>query len=374
MKQQKTNEPYEALRGAFSMQPERKQALEQEIRKRAALRHTEQQTAAETESDFRTEKNPKRFGGYWLAVRLIPLTACFVLAVAGVMFLRHEWKLTAETDLSSMSDLEEQLTLPVTTAATTVSEPQTDTGTSARTTVSRAASTVTTQTDAQTTSSAPETTTVTETETTAAETETTPEITKTTALTTTTVSEVTTVTTSAAAFTTATTETETETQPVQTEPETQTESAAEQDDAKLQITVGNYTAEAGETLNITVKTSQAFECAGLQYALHLKTNDGAEQPVFSAYESDLTEILAEAGESLVTNIFGQECIFTFGSANEFSIPKDAVLISLTLTIPEDAPAGTVYKIAAEKTECKIVNQNLDELEDIVYADGSITVA
>ena len=127
MKQQKPDDTalYRKLRGAFEMTPEQKKRVEQEIMRRAAAPKTV--TVQTVQVDYADAETAERKlpGGYWFALRAIPLAACLVLVCAGAFFLHRGLKDPAEpvTQQSSLS-VEEQVTLPATeqpeTALTTV--------------------------------------------------------------------------------------------------------------------------------------------------------------------------------------------------------------------------------------------------------------
>ena len=379
MKQQKHDDTalYRELRGAFEMSPGQKKRVEQEIRRRAAAEKTVTvQTAddgfAETDAGTRSI-----FGGYWYAVRMIPLAACLVLVCAGAFFLHRGLTDPADSGAQQSSiAVEEQITLPetepalsiVTTAGTAASAQtggiQTDEQTAAQSQASAVGSRTTAAQTAAETQAASKTTTVKAdvTEHTTAETAAQTTTAQTTTTQTTTAQTTTTQTTTAQTTTTQTTTTQTttvQTTTVQTTTENEPEWRKVSFPEEANIVIRSAEGAPGDLVKIEVVAAADFTAAGLQLDFCMEQNPCDIGPYPVGINADqLDAILKPNGDNTVLNYFedDMEFLMTFGLGRDVGIPAGTVLLTVEFRIPKDMQTNQRYLfMPAENGKCKMVS-------------------
>lgn len=352
MKQQNGHEErpeiYRQLQGKFQMQPEQMQRLAARLNIRASaaapaeepVRRPETMPAASQNADTAEEKpirQNKTFGGYWFAARALPLAACLTLAVAGAFWLYGSFRQpenVLDAGSSDVSDYVAEQTAPaltaetsVTTAGTTVTAAQTTaSGTAAQTEITR---TETVRTEPVTQTAAAQTDPVQTEDQQGAVTEIRPQ---TQAPAEQTAKPVTT----AAPVTTAVQTTVTQTQ---TEAVTQQPAEPEIPD-DVNIYMADCTGRAGETVEIPVIFAKETSFAGIQCEYQFIPQNGIVPEIILA-ETDIT------GSTL--HCIGNLVILAYGESEKQTFSGGVRVMLLTVQIPEDAPAGTVWTMENIKT-------------------------
>ena len=352
MKQQNGHEErpeiYRQLQGKFQMQPEQMQRLAARLNIRASaaapaeepVRRPETMPAASQNADTAEEKpirQNKTFGGYWFAARALPLAACLTLAVAGAFWMRGSFRQpenVLDAGSSDVSDYVAEQTAPaltaetsVTTAGTTVTAAQTtSSGTAAQTEITR---TETVITEPVTQTAAAQTDPVQTEDQQGAVTEIRPQ---TQAPAEQTAKPVTT----AAPVTTAVQTTVTQTQ---TEAVTQQPAEPEIPD-DVNIYMADCTGRAGETVEIPVIFAKETSFAGIQCEYQFIPQRGTAPEIILA-ETDITGSTLHCIENTVILAYGESEVLTFSGGVRVML--------LTVRIPDDAPAGTVWTMENIKT-------------------------
>ena len=352
MKQQNGHEErpeiYRQLQGKFQMQPEQMQRLAARLNIRASaaapaeepVRRPETMPAASQNADTAEEKpirQNKTFGGYWFAARALPLAACLTLAVAGAFWMRGSFRQpenVLDAGSSDVSDYVAEQTAPaltaetsVTTAGTTVTAAQTtSSGTAAQTEITR---TETVITEPVTQTAAAQTEPVQTEDQQGAVTEIRPQ---TQAPAEQTAKPVTT----AAPVTTAVQTTVTQTQ---TEAVTQQPAEPEIPD-DVNIYMADCTGRAGETVGIPVIFAKETSFAGIQCEYQFIPQRGTVPEIILA-ETDITGSTLHCIVNMVILAYGESEVLTFSGGVRVML--------LTVRIPDDAPAGTVWTMENIKT-------------------------
>ena len=352
MKQQNGHEErpeiYRQLQGKFQMQPEQMQRLAARLNIRASaaapaeepVRRPETMPAASQNADTAEEKpirQNKTFGGYWFAARALPLAACLTLAVAGAFWMHGSFRQpenVLDAGSSDVSDYVAEQTAPaltaetsVTTAGTTVTAAQTtSSGTIAQTEITR---TETVRTEPVTQTAAAQTDPVQTEDQQGAVTEIRPQ---TQAPAEQTAKPVTT----AAPVTTAVQTTVTQTQ---TEAVTQQPAEPEIPD-DVNIYMADCTGRAGETVEIPVIFAKETSFAGIQCEYQFIPQNGTVPEITDA-NTDITGSTLHCIENLV--------ILAYGESEKQTFSGGVRVMLLTVRIPDDAPAGTVFTMENIKT-------------------------
>ena len=352
MKQQNGHEErpeiYRQLQGKFQMQPEQMQRLAARLNIRASaaapaeepVRRPETMPAASQNADTAEEKpirQNKTFGGYWFAARALPLAACLTLAVAGAFWMRGSFRQpenVLDAGSSDVSDYVAEQTAPaltaetsVTTAGTTVTAAQTtSSGTAAQTEITRTETVITAPV---TQTAAAQTDPVQTEDQQGAVTEIRPQ---TQAPAEQTAKPVTT----AAPVTTAVQTTVTQTQ---TEAVTQQPAEPEIPD-DVNIYMADCTGRAGETVEIPVIFAKETSFAGIQCEYQFIPQRGTAPEIILA-ETDITGSTLHCIENTVILAYGESEVLTFSGGVRVML--------LTVRIPDDAPAGTVWTMENIKT-------------------------
>ena len=352
MKQQNDHEErpeiYRQLQGKFQMQPEQMQRLAARLNIRASaaapaeepVRRPETMPAASQNADTAEEtpiRQNKTFGGYWFAARALPLAACLTLAVAGAFWLHGSFRQpenVLDAGSSDVSDYVAEQTAPaltaetsVTTAGTTVTAAQTtSSGTAAQTEITR---TETVITEPVTQTAAAQTDPVQTEDQQGAVTEIRPQ---TQAPAEQTAKPVTT----AAPVTTAVQTTVTQTL---TEVVTQQPAEPEIPD-DVNIYMADCTGRAGETVEIPVIFAKETAFAGIQCEYQFIPQNGTVPEITDA-DTDITGSTLHCIENLVILAYGESEVLTFSGGVRVML--------LTVRIPDDAPAGTVWTMENIKT-------------------------
>ncbi len=356
---------YRELRGAFEMSPAQKQRVEQEILRRAAAAKP---VTVQTEQNGAPVITLKRkAGGYGSALRMVSLAACLVLVCAGAFFL-HRGLTDRPDTLSQQSSvaMEEILTAPaetvtettVTTVTAATSQAQKTTAAVPEQTAAVTESAAETQTEAADPAEIPTTAPVQITNADQTTTKTTTEKTTTTAKTTTTVT-----TTAVTTTTAAETEVPEELHPIR---EVHTPDEAD-------LMMPDQTVRAGETVTVPLRFTKDMGIAGIQLFLKLESPSGAELPKLSAEVSDENEVLL--GATLNYDETDNVLAIVFATGSDFPIRENTALADITLRIPENAAAGTVYKFRwydEDASNSRIVN-SADESLCLSAYFGTITV-
>ena len=350
MKQQNGHEErpeiYRQLQGKFQMQPEQMQRLAARLNIRASapaeepVRRPETMPAASQNADTAEEKpirQNKTFGGYWFAARALPLAACLTLAVAGAFWMHGSFRQpenVLDAGSSDVSDYVAEQTAPaltaetsVTIAGTTVTAAQTtSSGTIAQTEITR---TETVRTEPVTQTAAAQTDPVQTEDQQGAVTEIRPQ---TQAPAEQTAKPVTT----AAPVTTAVQTTVTQTQ---TEAVTQQPAEPEIPD-DVNIYMADCTGRAGETVEIPVIFAKETSFAGIQCEYQFIPQNGTVPEITDA-NTDITGSTLHCIENLV--------ILAYGESEKQTFSGGVRVMLLTVRIPDDAPAGTVFTMENIKT-------------------------
>ena len=352
MKQQNGHEErpeiYRQLQGKFQMQPEQMQRLAARLNIRASaaapaeepVPRPETMPAASQNADTAEEtpiRQNKTFGGYWFAARALPLAACLTLAVAGAFWLYGSFRQpenVLDAGSSDVSDYVAEQTAPaltaetsVTTAGTTVTAAQTtSSGTAAQTEITR---TETVRTEPVTQTAAVQTDPVQTEDQQGAVTEIRPQ---TQAPAEQTAKPVTT----AAPVTTAVQTTVTQTQ---TEAVTQQPAEPEIPD-DVNIYMADCTGRAGETVEIPVIFAKETSFAGIQCEYQFIPQNGIVPEITDA-DTDIDGSTLHCIENLVILAYGESEVRTFSGGVRVML--------LTVRIPDDAPAGTVWTMENIKT-------------------------
>ena len=352
MKQQNDHEErpeiYRQLQGKFQMQPEQMQRLAARLNIRASaaapaeepVRRPETMPAASQNADTAEEtpiRQHKTFGGYWFAARALPLAACLTLAVAGAFWLHGSFRQqenVLDAGSSDVLDYVAEQTAPaltaetsVTTAGTTVTAAQTtSSGTVAQTEITR---TETVRTEPVTQTAAAQTDPVQTEDQQGAVTEIRPQ---TQAPAEQTAKPVTT----AAPVTTAVQTTVTQTQ---TEAVTQQPAEPEIPD-DVNIYMADCTGRAGETVEIPVIFAKETSFAGIQCEYQFIPQNGTVPEITDA-DTDITGSTLHCIENLV--------ILAYGESEKQTFSGGVRVMLLTVQIPKDAPAGTVWTMENIKT-------------------------
>lgn len=352
MKQQNGHEErpeiYRQLQGKFQMQPEQMQRLAARLNIRASaaapaeepVRRPETMPAASQNADTAEEKpirQNKTFGGYWFAARALPLAACLTLAVAGAFWMHGSFRQpenVLDAGSSDVSDYVAEQTAPaltaetsVTTAGTTVTAAQTtSSGTAAQAEITR---TETVITEPVTQTAAAQTDSVQTEDQQGAVTEIRPQ---TQAPAEQTAKPVTT----AAPVTTAVQTTVTQTQ---TEVVTQQPAEPEIPD-DVNIYMADCTGRAGETVEIPVIFAKETSFAGIQCEYQFIPQNGIVPEITDA-DTDIDGSTLHCIENTVILAYGESEVLTFSGGVRVML--------LTVRIPDDAPAGTVWTMENIKT-------------------------
>ena len=373
MKQQQHDDTalYRELRGAFEMSPAQKRRVEQEILRRAAAAKP---VTVQTEQNGAPVITMKRkAGGYGSALRMVSLAACLVLVCAGAFFL-HRGLTDRPDTLSQQSSvaMEEILTAP----AETVTETTVTTVTAATSQAQKTTATVTKETAVlQQTAAVTESAAETQAEAAdPAENQTTAPVqitnadqttTKTTTAKTTTTAKPTTTVTTTAVTTTTAAETE---EPEELHPIREVHTPDEAD-----LMMPDQTVRAGETVTVPLRFTKDMGIAGIQLFLKLESPSGAELPKLSAEVSDENEVLL--GATLNYDEADNVLAIVFATGRVFPIRGNTALADITLRIPENAAAGTVYKFRwydEDASNSRVVNYADESLCLSAYF-GTITV-
>ena len=140
MKEHENTELYRSLRGAFEMTPEQKHRVAEKIRRRAAAGQKADVPAVQDAPAEKAAASSRPFGGYWFAVRVIPLAACLVLVCAGAFFLHRGFADPADSVIRQDSlSVAEQTAMPVTDTTAPDETAVTQRSTEIRTAVQSAA-------------------------------------------------------------------------------------------------------------------------------------------------------------------------------------------------------------------------------------------
>ena len=135
----------------------------------------------------------------------------------------------------------------------------------------------------------------------------------------------------------------------------------------------DQTVRAGETVTVPLRFTKDMGIAGIQLFLKLESPSGAELPKLSAEVSDENEVLL--GATLNYDEADNVLAIVFATGRVFPIRGNTALADITLRIPENAAAGTVYKFRwydEDASNSRVVNYADESLCLSAYF-GTITV-